>query len=100
MTRLPGDSRRIMAIVARSAPNPDRPRLPDEYEAILHPADRARAACYASMEDLSDRLASLSETIDETVDGVDVDAEETFGEDESSLVTNIAAVRGARAAGR
>lgn len=54
-----------MTLVARSAPSPTRPRLADHHEEVLHETDAARAACYASMEDLSDRCEVIAEIIDE-----------------------------------
>lgn len=53
-------ARRISEIVKRSAPDTTRPRLPDELEHELEPIDRASAACYANLEDLSSRFADLA----------------------------------------
>jgi hypothetical protein len=57
---LPEGAARIMKLVERSAPNPDRPRLAHEWERQLAEVDVRSAACYASMEDLSDQLARLA----------------------------------------
>ncbi len=44
---------RIAAIVERSLPNPDRPRLPDEnMERRLEPTERKTAICYAGLDSL------------------------------------------------
>lgn len=62
--RLPQGPQRIVALVERSTPNPDRPRLSAELEAQLAELDRKSAACYALMEDISDRIAQLADKID------------------------------------
>lgn len=89
MNRLPGSPTRTMALVASSSPNLARPRVTARYEALLLAADQARAACYASMEDLADQLATLAESIDAS------DVMLAFGtlREEDSLVAHIAAAR-------
>lgn len=47
---------RTRQLVKRSAPNPYRPRLSDEEEIALAEIDRNAAACYAAIEDSTDRL--------------------------------------------
>lgn len=59
-------TRRIMKLVERSASNRSRPVLPPEYEDQLRPVHAGSAACYASMEDLGDRLERFASQIDET----------------------------------
>jgi hypothetical protein len=83
---LPEGAQRLMALVARSAPSADRPRLGEEYEAMLRSSDIDRAACYASMEDLSDRLDRIARALaeDHTAVPVYVDTE-----DEDSLVVRV-----------
>lgn len=56
-----------MALVERSAPDPDRPRLSEEWERQLAAVDAKSAACYASMEDLSDQLDRLAHELDDGV---------------------------------
>ncbi len=87
MSRLPGQPTRTMALVAASSANPDRPRLRPEYESLLRASDCARAACYASMEDLSDKLAGLAEKLDAS-DGTVVVAVDPWEDD--SLVHHVA----------
>lgn len=63
--RLPDQTQpRIRALVERSAPDPERPRLNPEHEAAFEQVDRASAACYASAEDLSFRLRRAAERVD------------------------------------
>ena len=47
---------RIKILVERSAPDPDRPRLPEEVEHQLTEVESKSAACYADNEN---RVASL-----------------------------------------
>ena len=89
MSRLPRPPTQTMALVASSSPKLARPRLTSPYEALLLAVDQARAACYASMEDLADQLETLAERISASVMPVALD--ETW--DDDSLVTNLAAVR-------
>jgi hypothetical protein len=79
---LPDGAGRVIALVERSAPNPDRPRLPEEWERQLVEIDAKSAACYASMEDLSDQLDRLAHEMD---DGVVVEE----ASEEDSLVVHI-----------
>ncbi len=46
-------------IVDKSAPNPDRPRLPEEMEAQLHAIDKQSAAVYAELEAVVSQLDEL-----------------------------------------
>lgn len=64
---LPEGAGRVMALVERSAPDPDRPRLSDEWERQLADIDAKSAACYASMEDLSDQLDRVARELDDGV---------------------------------
>lgn len=80
-----------MALVASSSPNLARPRITDRYEALLLAADQARAACYASMEDLADQLETLAEHI--SASDVPLRFPEGTLCEEDSLVANLAAVR-------
>lgn len=91
MSRLPGSPTRTMALVASSSPNLARPRITDQYEAMLLAADQARAACYASMEDLADQLETLAEHI--SASDVPIKFPDGTLREEDSLVTNLAAVR-------
>lgn len=59
---------RTHQLVRRSAPNPDRPRLPDDDERVLADCDARNAACYAAIEDATDRLSRAVEDI--SADGV------------------------------
>lgn len=85
--RLPQDSQRIMALVKRSIPKARR-RLPDEYEEQLRETFAESAACYASMEDLSDRLDGIIEAVND--DGVVLEA---MDDDDNSTVTHISEVK-------
>lgn len=88
--RLPREqSQRIAALVERSAPAIDRPRVPDEYERQLYETDRKRAAMYASIEDLVDRCEQFTERLDELE--VLAAVPTAIEDDEDSLVTTIAA---------
>jgi hypothetical protein len=42
---------RISALVARSRPNPDRPRLDEEVEKRLEPLEQETACTFAEMEE-------------------------------------------------
>jgi hypothetical protein len=70
---LPEGASRVLALVERSAPDPDRPRLAEEWERQLADIDAKSAACYASMEDLSDRLDRVAAEIDDGVIVEDAD---------------------------
>lgn len=59
---------RTRHLVRRSAPNPERPRLPDDDERVLADCDARNAACYAAIEDATDRLRRATEDI--SADGV------------------------------
>ena len=85
---LPTGSQRIMAIVKRSAPRKDRPRISAEFEDQLAAVDAESAACYASMEDLSDKIEQVVDRIES--DGVVM---ESMDEDDDSVVTHISEVR-------
>ena len=90
---------RLMQLVEKSAPRPDRPRLPLPLEAKLAEVDRKHAACYASMEDLTDRLYRVAADIDHsditlTQKAVSVDADDDFEED--SVVRHIGNVHALR----
>lgn len=89
---LPEGAQRLMTHIVRSAPNLERPRLSDEYEAMLHSSDVERAACYASMEDLSDRLDRIARAIAEDMTNVPVHINE---DDEDSLVVRVGEAMGA-----
>lgn len=54
---------RIRAIVLRSAPNIDRPRLPEEIERSLDSIERRTASCYADAENRTANLRKLARTI-------------------------------------
>jgi hypothetical protein len=83
------DAARVLALVERSAPDPERPRLGEEWEVMLADIDAKSAACYASMEDLSDRLDRLAVAIREE-DGVVIDDVR----EEDSLVVHLDEVKG------
>lgn len=70
--RLPTDPvPRALALVERSRPSPDRPRLSDpELEAKMVEMESGRAVDYAAREDVLDRLDKIREEIDESEDGV------------------------------
>lgn len=77
---LPSDpTRRALALVEASRPNPARPRLSDpELEAKLSQAESDRALLFAQREDLCDRLERVSEMIEQSGDGtisVEIDEE-------------------------
>jgi division protein CdvB (Snf7/Vps24/ESCRT-III family) len=63
--KLPDGSKRVMALVEKSRPNGQRPRMSSEFEAQLAEVDAQSAACYASMEDLSDKLDTIAQAITE-----------------------------------
>lgn len=54
---------RIRAIVMRSAPSIDRPRLPEEIERSLDPLERRTASCYADAENRTANLRKLARSI-------------------------------------
>jgi hypothetical protein len=89
--RLPTDPvDRAHALVERSRPKADRPRLSDpELEARMVEAEQDRAVRFAAREDVFDRLDRVRETIDESEDGV-ISVEVN---DEDSLVHHIAELR-------
>lgn len=91
--KLPQGALRIAALVERSAPAIDRPRLPDEWEHQLAPVDALSAACYASMEDLSDQLGALATAIEQEPDPFVVEGLEGVDREEDSLVINLDAIR-------
>lgn len=55
---------RLAAIVERSRPNPDRPRLSKEIEDKLEPVEARTAACFAGMEELAYRYRQAALEID------------------------------------
>ena len=61
---------RIQALVERSAPNPDRPRLSETTEKKFEPVDRKTAACYASMEDMTDQLRRLAKQLEDKTNAI------------------------------
>jgi len=66
MERLPQrQSYRIRELVRRSYPRsrPNTTDLPEEYEARLRELERSRAAVYASMEDVADRISYAAELV-------------------------------------
>lgn len=83
--RLPKGAERVMALVTQSRPTRKRPRLSSEFEEQLAEIDAQSAACYASMEDLGDKLASIAEVIG---NGGGVIVEE-MDEDADSVVTHL-----------
>ena len=54
---------RLRAIVERSAPNPDRPKLSEEAERNLDSIERRTAATYAEMEEETFRIQRLAKTM-------------------------------------
>lgn len=86
---LPSGSARLMALVERSQPSQDRPRISEEFERQLRPVHAKSAACYASMEDLSDQIEQLARRIDSD-EGVVVDE---MDEDANSVVNHIEEIR-------
>jgi hypothetical protein len=54
---------RIKILVERSAPNPERPRLPEDIELQLQEIETKSAACYADNENRVARLRKLSREI-------------------------------------
>lgn len=89
----------ISEAVVRSAPNPDRPRLSEEHEKRLYESDRQRAACYAEIEDITEQLKEVADdltAIDTTPAEQPIRIEfedDSFGEEESSLVIAIESVK-------
>src|SRR5262245_9075956 len=89
---LPPDGvERTLVLMERAAPTPNRPRLSTEYELLCQEGDVERAACYAVLEDQSDRMRLIAERLDAGLDAEehDEDAEAgivVFVEDEDSLV--------------
>lgn len=51
---------RILALVERSSPNIDKPKLPPDVEYRLDPIERKTAACYAEAEEATFRLNKLA----------------------------------------
>jgi hypothetical protein len=90
--RLPTDaSQRALALVERSRPTAVRPRLSDpELEAKLIEAESERAVRMADREDLFDRVARVTQMVDESEDG----AIRVEIEDNDSLVQHVAILRG------
>lgn len=78
-----------MALIKKSAPSGDRPRVSEEHERRLREADKINAACYASMEDLTDRLARARVAV-ETDDAV---PDEIMWDDEVSTVQHVERTR-------
>jgi hypothetical protein len=76
-------------VAPRSAPNPDRPKLPSPYEEQLAALDNQSAACYSAIEDASDRIAQLVKSLDESSYGIVIPSD--FDEDDS-LVHHIDAI--------
>lgn len=70
--RLPTDAiTRLGALVERSAPDPARPRLPEDQERALDEVERKSARCYSEAEELTYQLGRLAAQIDaEPGDGV------------------------------
>ena len=89
--RLPDEPVRTAVLVAASSPKLHRPRMRTELEDMMHNNDRERAACYASMEDLSDRMVGLADQIDSGPVSIDFDSADDWTED--SLVVSIAVAR-------
>lgn len=54
----------VRAVVQRSAPKVDRPRLPTEYEDLFRRGDAERAACYARMERMAEQLSAIVDALD------------------------------------
>lgn len=71
LRRLPTEpAPRALALVERSRPNPERPRLADpELEAKMTAMEQARAIEYAAQEDALDRLERAVEEIEDSQDG-------------------------------
>ena len=87
MSKLPTGSRRVAALVENSVPNGKRPRISTEFEVQLGDTDRKLAGCYASMEDLEDRLDALAERLDSAEsDGVVI---ATDAQDDISIVRHV-----------
>lgn len=63
----------VQEVVARSAPNPARPRLPEEFERQLEPCERVTASCYAGSEVLTQRTRELGDELSALVDDFDAD---------------------------
>ncbi len=55
---------RLKAIVERSAPNPNRPKLSEEAEQQLDAIERKTAATYAEMEEMTFRVLKLAKKIE------------------------------------
>jgi hypothetical protein len=90
---LPTDpSQRALALVARSRPTANRPRLTDpELEARMVAAESERAVRYAAREDMVDRVERATALVDGSEEGVvSVDLDE-----EDSTVHHVANLRGA-----
>ena len=92
LDRLPTDpSQRAVALVERSRPTSDRPRLSDpDLEAKMMAAESERAVRMAAREDVFDRLDRAREMVEESEDGV-ISVEL---DDEDSLVQHVAVLRG------
>lgn len=88
---LPEGAQRLMTHIVRSASSAGRPRLSDEYEAMLRSSDVERAACYASMEDLSDQLDRIARVLADDFISVPVHINE---DDEDSLVVRVGEAMG------
>lgn len=82
----------IAAAVIKSAPNPDRPRLAEDYERQLYDSDRARASCYAAMETVTQRMKELADelAVEPDDEALPIEAEPW---DDDSLVSSVEAFR-------
>jgi hypothetical protein len=55
---------RIRILVEQSAPDPNKPKIPEEIESAFEPVERMSAACYASMEERTFQLQKLANEIE------------------------------------
>lgn len=55
---------RLRILVEQSAPDPDKPRIPEDLEHAFEPLERQSAACYASMEDRTFQLQKLADALE------------------------------------
>lgn len=56
---------RIVALVQRSQPSTERPRMAEDVEARLDHIERDTAACYASMEEVTHQTLQAAKALGE-----------------------------------
>lgn len=55
---------RLRILVEQSAPDPHKPKIPEEIENAFEPVERQSAACYASMEDRTFQLQKIASELE------------------------------------